>query len=205
MGVPLSYNSLTVRQFVECKEIELKHKDLLDKRMALVSYFTKKDAESLSLNVLKWQLFKVDALLTSQPSTKVNEVIWINSRRYKTFADVTKLTKVQTKLIVDQAVTAKELIKNGKGDINLHRLLGLVYLRAKIGTTPEFDVKTWDDVSEDMLDAKIGDVYGAVFFYSNVLEKLTLIIPYFLIQAEETIQEHMKEVNQWAATHGVNL
>jgi hypothetical protein len=205
MGVPISYNQLTVREYVKVKEIEMKHSDLLDRRMALVSHFTNKNAENLDLNVLKWQLFKVDSLLASQPSTKVKHVIWINGRRYKTFADVTKLSKVQTKLIVDQAVTAKELAKNGQGDINLHRLLGLIYLRAKIGTTPEFDVKTWDDISEDMLDVTIGEVYGAVFFYSNVLEKLTPIIPYFLMEAEQTIENHMAEVLQWAATRGKPL
>lgn len=205
MGVPISYNQLTVREFVKVKEIEMKYSDLLEKRMALVSYFTKKDAETLDLNVLKWQLFKVDSMLASSPSTKINDIIWVNGRRYKTFCDVTKLSKVQTKLIVDQAVTAKELAKNGRGDINLHRLLGLVYLRAKIGITPEFDVKTWDDVSEDMLDVKVGDVYGAVFFYSSVLEKLMPIIPYFLMEAEQTITNHMAEVLRWAATRGKPL
>lgn len=204
MGVPISYNKLTVRQFIEAKKIELAHTDILNKRMALVSHFTGKDAETLDLNILKWQLAKVDMLLTSDINTKVKEVIWINKRRYKTFADVTSLSKTQTKLIVDQAVTAKELAKNGQGDSNIHRLLGLVYLRAKIGTKPEFNVSTWDDISEDMLDAKLGDVYGAVFFYSNVLKKLTPIIPYFLIMAEMTIENHMKEVNQWAATHGLS-
>jgi len=205
MGVPISYDSMTVRQFIEVKDVERKYSDLLEMRMALVSYFTKKDAETLDLNVLKWQLFKVDSLLASQPNTNVKDVIWINGRRYKTFADVTKLSRVQTKLIVDQAVTAKELAKNGQGDSNLHRLLGLVYLRAKIGSNPEFDVKTWDDVSEDMLDAKVGDVYGAVFFYSNVLEKLMPIIPYFLMEAEQIIENHMAEVLQWAATRGKSL
>lgn len=204
MGVPISYNKLTVRQFIEAKKIELAHTDILNKRMALVSHFTGKDAETLDLNILKWQLAKVDMLLTSDINTKVKEVIWIKGKRYKTFADVTSLSKTQTKLIVDQAVTAKELAKNGQGDSNIHRLLGLIYLRAKIGTKPEFNVSTWDDISEDMLDAKLGDVYGAVFFYSNVLKKLTPTIPYFLIMAEMTIENHMREVNQWAATHGLS-
>jgi hypothetical protein len=54
-----------------------------------------------------------------------------------------------------------------------------------------------------MLDAKLGQVYGTLFFYSNVLETLSPLMEIYLREATETLEETLPEVIAWAKEQGL--
>ena len=186
MGIPIDYNNLTLKQFIEVKEIESKHLDKLKMRMALVSYFTGKDSETMPLKStllttgLKVHLFKVDLLLASKIKARTKSAIWIGFKRYKSITDATKLN-------VNQYTALKELGKTPNTQI--HRMAGLLFYQGS-----GFELKHWDRISNELLKAKVGEVAPVVFFYSNVLERLNQILPSFFLINQLKIEGEIKEL-----------
>lgn len=199
MRIPINYNKLTLKQFIECKAIEEQFKnDTQKKRLALVSYFTGKDAETMALRTsklkfwklsLKYALFRVDLLLASKISANIKNTIWIKGRRLKGVTDANKLN-------VNQYTGLKELGKNPNANIN--RIAGLLFYN-----TDEFILKDWDRNSELLLSAKVGDVCPTVFFYTKVSERLNQILPSFFLMNQLEIEKEMNELI--ATTRGMSL
>lgn len=180
---------------MECKAIEAQHLDKLKRRMALVSYFTGQDAETMPLRStlfksgLKYHLFRIDALLASQITEKVKSAVWIGLKRYKSITDATKLN-------VNQYTALKELGKNTNAQFN--RMAGLLFYKGS-----GFDLKTWDKISNELLKAKVGEIAPVVFFYSVVSERLNQILPGFFLTNHLMIGKELKEM--MATTHGRDL
>jgi len=65
--------------------------------------------------------------------------------------------------------------------------------------------KKHTEIKEDMLKARMGDVYGTLFFYSSVLEMLSPVMEIYLKEAEVTITETMAEVMEWAKEQGYKV
>jgi hypothetical protein len=201
--IPLSYNNIKVKDFITCKRIEKENVSLADKRAALISHFTGKSIGSLSLAEVQYYRIRVDFLLNSKIKTKIKPILWLKWKRYKAITNIADITKDQVKISVNQATTAKELAKNEMSDVNIDKLIGLVYFRYKFFSKPKFNIDDYEEICNEMLEAKLGDVYPTVFFYSRVLETLNQILPHYLIQATETITEILKEIED--QIHGQTL
>ena len=78
----------------------------------------------------------------------------------------------------------------------MHLLLGCLYLPVNwYGKAYKYNGEKLPQISKDLLTAKLKDVYGLLFFYSSVLEKLSPIIQMSLEEALKTIQEITTEMN----------
>ena len=182
----MDYQNLTIRQYQLINQIVKSDKDDLDKEIAIASIITGKSEEEILTMPLEQvkELFSYAKLNEAEANLKVNKYVWLNGKLYTGITDLDKLT---TGNYVD--------LKNfGSKDFigNLHNLLAILYKPLLAG---KIDGKKHAQIASDMLDAKLGQVAGLVFFYSNVLESLNPTIQMSLVMAAHEIQEVMKEID----------
>ena len=181
----MELQNITIRQYQLINQIVKSDKDELDKEIAIASIITGKsedDILSMPLPQVK-ELFSYAKLNEAESNLKVNKYVYLKGKVYVGLTDLDKLT---TGNYVD--------LKNfGKDDFigNLHNLLAILYKPLFAG---KIDGKKHAKIAEAMLDAKLGQVAGLVFFYSNVLESLNPTIQISLEIAARDIQETMKEI-----------
>lgn len=187
MRIPLSYKNLTLREFIKVKTIELHCRSHEARVAALITYYTGKNLADIDLSWMKIYRFRVNRLLESWEIVKrgkIKDTVWIGTKRYKGITDATKLN-------VNQATTIKTLVKGGQSDKNINKLAALIFYRYKLNTTPEFNDKLFDEISEDMLSAKVGDIAPTVFFYAKVLERLTPLLEFYLVRSQMEIEDEL--------------
>lgn len=189
MRIPTSYNQLTVRQLIECGKIISKGLKDYDENIHLAAYLTSKSVEEIECLPYD-QLFKltnkVSKIKLSTPNPRVKRLIWIKGIPYKPITDINKFSAKRYLHLVTQT--------------DLHK-------RASICFTPIWkgrdikgnyqDPKTdyaWDDLAESILDCKVKDVYGAVFFYARIWKRLQPVIQTCLELNQLKINHHMREL-----------
>ena len=196
MGIPNTYNNLTVKEYIKVMAIvEDKSLDLIDRKALLINHFTGLDAYEMPLADLVKYREQVDMLLLSQINLKIVQGISVNGKEYWTDTDVTNLC-------TDQYTGVKEFGKDTMGNFN--KLLGLIYYRNDSGK-PKYDSEQFKDIGNELMEAPIGLVYGAVFFYSKVLEQLNHVLPIYLAIAQNEIETEMNSLIMEAKQDGVNL
>lgn len=91
-------------------------------------------------------------------------------------------------------------LEKGGIDENLDKMLGLCFLPSRKYwlSMKEYDWNVHEAVTNDMREAKLKDVIGTVFFYSDRFDILTEASMVSLKNASQTIQEIMPEVMEWA-------
>ena len=196
MRIPLSYKSLTLKEFIKVKTIELKCPTREAKVAALITYYTGKSIASIDLTWLKIYRFQVNILLDSWDKVKqakLKPIVWIKGKRYKSITDATKLNN-------NQYTTIKSLVKDGQGDKNINRLAALIFYRYKLNSSPQFDDSIYEELSDAMLSAKVGDIAPTVFFYAKVLERLSPFLEFYLVRSQMEIEKEIAEL-----THGVDF
>jgi hypothetical protein len=90
-------------------------------------------------------------------------------------------------------------------DQNIDKILGQIFYRAKIGHKSEYSDKDYQDVGKELLNAKMGSVYGTVFFYSKVLKRLNPTLSIYFLDSIQTLQEWSKELEAEKKVFGQNL
>lgn len=197
MKIPLSYNDLTIKQFIDVKAIE-SNPDKMKMKLELVSYFTGKDAETMSLKSDKWKfwklslkycLFRVNTLLDSQITANIKSSVKVKGVKLNGVTDANKLN-------VNQYTALKELGKEPNTHFN--KIAGLLFYN-----TDDFILKDWDRNSELLLSAKVGDIAPTVFFYTKVSERLNQILPSYFLMNQLEIEQIMNELI--STTSGMNL
>lgn len=181
--IPFNFNSLTVKQYQTLNEIFDSQDDLLDKQINAIAYLTKKsikDVEELPLDLFKYHASQLSFIKNPEINTKVKKYVYVGARFFKGCTQVEKLTQ-------GQYVDLKELAKDGLGVKNLHKLLAVIY-------QPVIGKRNHQKDSEVMLNAKMGDVYGLLFFYTSEYERLKDFIQMSLEEALETIATEMEEM-----------
>lgn len=190
MGIPLYYDDLTVKQFIEVKSTEAAYKhDRVEMKVQLIMYFTGLNYNDVTVRMALDEFEKlskrIDLLLSSKPSEKLEQEITINGKKYWTPTDVTKLNTGQYTAI--STFTSK-----GQANQNIDKLLGLIYYEVIDGERPKYR-DNYLDIGKELLEAKLGSVYGAVFFYSKVLEKLNPVFQLYSIEVEMIMEELQAE------------
>lgn len=183
----MDYKDLTIKQYQAINQIVKSDLDELDKEVAIAALITgKTEDEILNLPIPEVKkIFSQTRLRETEMSLKPKKYVFINGTLYVGLTDLDKLT---TGNYVD--------LKNfGSKDFvsNLHNLLAILYKPLFSG---EIDGKKHSKIASDMLDAKLGQVAGLVFFYSNVLESLNPTIQMSLAIAAQDIQEVMEEMKK---------
>lgn len=185
MGIK-SFNDFTVEQFQEWHKVISEEKDIIDREVKLASILTGKSVEyleSIPYSVLKEVIKKVNRVSLSQPNTEVRRFVRVGSKVYAAILDAKELHGLMS---TSQFTAAKTYAANPI--VNMHRLLALYYTQYqpfKKRKLTENQLK----LSEDFKKVKIGDVYGAVFFYSVLWNQFAPILENSLMEATRTIQE----------------
>lgn len=197
-----SFNDFTVKEFQEWHKVVNSNMDLMDREYKLLSIchgISEEKAMSIPNGKIIKLFRKMNDLKLSEPSKKVKNFISINYKPYKAILFPSDL---QNLMSANQITAALTLSKTNESSIeNMHRLLALFY-------TPYYPFITLkiagnqEKLADKMLSAKIGDVYGAVFFYSIVSPKLQEAFQQFSHQNNQVIMNHLKEM---AEAHGVDL
>lgn len=200
MVIPKNYNELTVRQFQLCDEIIRNESDVLERHIKLVACLSGNSIEWVESHTPKQIAEWVkDLSFLSNPKVdkKIPKYVLANKRVYRPYNDASKFS-------AGQVIALKVYGEKAKGHSNLHNQLACVFGQINwYGGLKKYDATKHEQIANDMLEAKMGDVYGAVFFYSNVLEALSPILETYLKQANETIAEIMPEVMEWAKEQGL--
>lgn len=191
MLLPKNIGELTVKQFQALTKIYNSDKDLLDKgveALALVTGLSEDEILSKDHKEVKLGFTHINNLLQQTPKQGFKKWIVSNGKIYKAVTDISKIS-------TGQYLDLKNLSKDDKWIDNMHLLLGCLFLPVNwYGKAKRYDGSKLDAISKDLLDAKLKDVYGLLFFYSNVLEKLSPIIQTSFEEATRTIQEILTEI-----------
>lgn len=191
--IPTSFNEFTVKQFQEWHKVAAKSfDDILDKELALLSIAANMTVEqvwALTGDQLKPLIAQLNQLQFSKCNQKVKKFIFVNRKAYQA---IIKPSELKDLLNTSQYTAFKEYTKKDCIE-NMHLILPLLYCPCKFLRKKRIADNT-QALSREFLEAKIGDVYGAVFFYSIVWEKLNEASLPYLKKAQETIQDHMEEV-----------
>jgi hypothetical protein len=191
--IPTSFNEFTVKQFQEWQKVTAKSfDDVLDKELALLSIAANMAVEevwALTGDQLKPLIAKLNTLAYSKPNEKVKKFIFVNHKAYQA---IIKPSELKDLLNTSQYTAFKEYTKKDCIE-NMHLILPLLYCPCKFLRKKRIADNT-QALSREFLEAKIGDVYGAVFFYSIVWEKLNEASLPYLKKAKETLEAHMEEV-----------
>lgn len=181
--IPFDFNKITVRQYQVLNQILESDADLLDKQINAIAYFMGKSSvwvESLPLDIFKYYSSQLTFVKNPNINTKLKKYVFIKGRLFKAETEFEKL-------LSGQYIDLKELSKDGNSINNLHKLLACIY-------KPVFFKYNHKECSDLMLDAKLGDVYGLLFFCSLELERLSPYIQMCLEESATLIEREMKEI-----------
>jgi len=192
LNLPKDIGELTVKQFQDLTVIYNSDKDLLDKgveAISLLSGVPEKDVWDIDYKEIGKLFTHVSTLMQSKPKEGLRKWIVCNGKVYKAVTDISKIS-------TGQYLDLKNLSKDDNWIVNMHLLLGCLYLPVNwYGKAKKYNGEKLPEISKDLLTAKLKDVYGLLFFYSAVLEKLSPIIQMSLEEALQTIQETLTEIN----------
>jgi len=180
-----SFNDFTVEQFQEWHKVISQEDDILERELKLAAILTGKSVEyleSIPRNDLTRIFVKVNRIGNSIPSTKVNRYVMVGRSVYSAILDAKELHGLMS---TSQFTAAKTYAANPIE--NMHMLLPLYYTKFKL-----FGKKNLEEnqlkLSEEFKKVKIGDVYGAVFFYSVLWNQFAPILEASLKEATTIIE-----------------
>jgi len=196
MSLPKSWNEVTIKQFQELYFL-LGKKPTIDTWILVLSSLTKKHQSyyySLPIKELTKQINSLRYLTNPEVNTKINKYLTNKGKVYKAvlFASDMKMNQVADLkgLMHKEGQTVNDTIVE-----NLHKLLACIYVPLTWkGFT--YTPSKHKEVSEQMLNLKVGDVYGAVFFYSKTYKALMKAIEDYGQENLKVITNHLKEIEE---------
>ena len=178
---------LTVRQFMKCAKIFKSEDDLIDRYTEILSVLTGRPQqyfETIDTDLLKELFAQIPTFSLDGIKIKVNKKVFIKGKLFVSYPNPLEVTELKSDRYRDLKVFSE-----AGPDENLHNLLACVYSPSTWTLSPKKYLPKYHKVTaEAMLDAKIKDVCGLVFFYSDVFEKLKVVIEIYL---EGVIKEVM--------------
>lgn len=203
MRLPKSWNDITIGQFQECYFL-LKDRNIESwvKVISVLSGLKYAEVENIPIKKLKRHIFSLQFLLNPNLNTKVKKYISVNKRIYKATYNASDLSAAQaadikTFLKPEPGVSHMDTIVE-----NANKVLASIYLPLT-WTGFKYNGSKHAKISSDFCKVKMGDVYGTLFFYSVVYEKLMQTTLDYFEKNQKEKTELMQEVLQWAKTSGV--
>jgi hypothetical protein len=202
MKIVERFEDLTVGQYmaieakiaekpVDTEEEPFKVIDNEIEQLAIATAINYNDLAKLPISQLKQNIKALHAILsTVELPTKVKEIVTIGPNVYFAKTDLSDLTGGQW---IDIVTFAKEKSKN------YNKLLACFYLpcEKKSLKPKEYDGEVHPIVAADMLNVKLKEVSGTLFFYSNLYENLIKVTKIYSDSAAKTIAPTLKEAIAW--------
>jgi hypothetical protein len=197
LKLPKDWNDVTVEQFQECYFL-LGKTPTIDTWVMVLSTLSGKpgsEIEALSITDLKKYIKKLDFLINPNLNEKVNKFVSIKGKIFKA---VYQASDMQTNQVAD----LKGLMNSEGQSINdtvvenAHKLLACIYVPLTLKGFRYLPSKH-KEVSNSFRKAKMGEVYGTLFFYSKTYKALMEAINSYGEKNLEIVKEHMKEIEDW--------
>jgi hypothetical protein len=189
MKVPKSYHEITVKQYVEAKALmEEDYVFDIERTTALISYFTgkpKEEIEELPFKQFGELQNNVKFMYFDLPSYQVNDIIKIDGFVFEAVKSLTKMNVAQK---VDFLTTYK-LSGNDLGKC-IDKLLPIIYTNGK------YNVEQYEQNKDLLSKAKISEVSGLVFFYSDYWHNAERIIANYTESQTKIVEERMKWISE---------
>lgn len=199
MRIPRHVDKLTVAKYSRFIEVERSNMDALDKANKLLSILNGKslnEIEAYDLSTLDYLYKKLAVLRSTTPSMKVKRTVWVDGKRFR-------LIKSEKHLNANQFVTWETYNENPIRNYN--KLAAVIYLRHKLFTKPKFTSDVFAEAQETFLKAKVGQVFGALFFCRVKLWKLKAASQRYTKEAEMRIANHMEIIRKVLEDSGVSM
>lgn len=212
MRLPKSWNEITVGQFQECYFVLGKNPTIEHwcRVIAVLSGLTEAEVESMLIKKLKQKIIQINFLQHPNLNERVKRYIYLNGTVYRSVYQPNELTVSQIKqLKTNQAIDIKtfcsppEKVSYQDNIVEqAHKLLASIYVPLSWRGF-KYDGSKHSKASEDFRSARMGDVYGTLFFYSRVYNALMQSIQDCGVKAKEDMTPHMEEVYAWAIQEGI--
>lgn len=193
MLLPKNIGELTVKQFQGLTKIYQSDKDLLDKGCEAISLLTgmcEDDVLKMDYRDVQKAFNHINDILKSQPKEGLIKYVVSGTTVYRAVTDMSKISTAQY-------IDLKNLAKNDKWIDNMHLLLGCLYMPVNwYGKPKKYNGSRLDSVGADMLNIKLKYVYGTLFFYSAVFEKLSPTIQMSLEEALKVIADTVSQAEK---------
>lgn len=206
MKLPKSFNDITIKQYQVIYDLLIdKTLEIEDRWVRILSEISGesiKFIENLPRNEMV-KYFKQLSFLEdiSKLDFKAKQYLKLKGKVYKMQLFANKLT-------TSQAIEIKTFLLRNDGASSYHEMLASMALDFKMLHVEQFEGKTKRSFAcykyrsdlhkqraDAFLTAKVGDVYGTLFFYSKVWENSMPILEDFSSKAIKVIQKRMKEMN----------
>jgi hypothetical protein len=192
MTIPLRYEDLTVEQFIKLEALKkLEDIDLIDravKRVAILSGKTEDEIEALPPKAV-FDTLSLALFLTSPiHSMPLVDEFTIGKKKFKA---ITKNTVYS----VAQHRDFNEFIKANNGDY-IPCLAELIFIshHELVNDKWVYNELNFEENVELFKQAKLKDVLGAVFFYSNCLQNYMINIKTCLEENQKIVNDHTEKM-----------
>ena len=192
MTIPKRYEDLTVDQFMQLEALKLnKSLPLLDKAVAKLSILSGLSIDEVEkMNIQKVYATLLDAVFLNTPidAMPLKDSVYLGYKKFKAITDITDFTTAQHK-------DFNEFIKMNNNNY-VACLPNIIAICHKELTLYGYKYKSDNHFKnvEIFKKAKLKDVMGAVFFYSNCLKSYNEIITTCLEKSQSQIKEFLKEI-----------
>lgn len=201
MRLPKSFNDITVKQYQDVYFlIQEKPKDdfqYLENWARVISILSNESYEKileLPGKELKIRIKQLNFILRPEVlQEKVKQYIAVKGKIYKAVTRAETLSTSQVFNIKGFQCLDKTLDINENTVVSMHELLATIYLPLT-GKGFRYDSSKHRKVADNMLHAKMGDVYGTLFFYPILYEKLIYSMQESINEALPVLEEHFKEI-----------
>jgi hypothetical protein len=196
--IPIHKDDLTIEQFMRCSEITKQFSDL-ECEIELISYLTGKsvdEIESYEFGKSEKLFSRIRKLIASKPTETVKDLIWIGGIPHKALTDIRKFS-------TNRLLSYEAYKKNP--DKNIHLILSIMYSPVWRRVTDDHDThpddpqRIIDKRARAFMNKKVGDVYGAVFFWAKVWRTLSPVLQTYSNLNSLMIDRHMKEMEAEAS------
>lgn len=186
--IPSTVNKLTLETYQRLKQVQVKPMDEADRPAKLLSVVTGLSLTEID-NLPIWKLTELygqmSVLLKSQPTKRIKKRIWINGKRYSPCLTIEELN-------TNQYTSFKTFQQNELA--NYHNLASIIYLNKPVFGKASFDESKVNELSKLFLKQKVGKIFGALFFYSNELTKLSNNSLHSLAHSQDIIKDRIEEM-----------
>lgn len=209
MRLPRSFNEITVKQYQDIYFLiqENPEDDFLyaENWARVISILSGEDYEKILClprvqfkNLIK----RLDFILRPEVlQERVKQYISVKGWIYKTVTNGSQLSTSQVISIKGFQSLDKNLNEVENTVVNMHNLLATIYLPLSFRGF-KYNSSKHNKIAQRMLHAKMGDVYGTLFFYPILYDALIKATPAFTEDHLSVLTEHFQEIEQ---TLGKNL
>jgi hypothetical protein len=178
----MRFEDLTVQQYIEIskldKEPPIDEIDKLNIEVKKMAIITGKSIEDVELMDVRYVKEKISFLKNVPQSLPFKKRLRIGFKIYKPSV---MLQEIQPNQLID-------FYSLYKAEAPLNDLLAVIYKKGK------YHAKDHADLSAKMLNQKIGNVLGAVFFSLDYYKKCEKLITEYLMKNQELLAQTMDEI-----------